>query len=229
MEQHEFDNYIKDYRTSCDKYVGLSGENSTYFAEYKAQKLYEWLPAYRNVPFKMLDFGCGDGLMTSYAKKFFSHADVVGVDPSGKSIDYAQRQHPHITFLETDGRTLSFDDATFDVIFAAGAFHHIPFEDHDMHMKEVFRVLKPGGHFVMFELNSYNPLTVYTFKRNPIDQHATMMKPTYGYNLVKKYGSADLKYYCFFPKFLGALRSMEPYMTKLPIGALYAVISSKTN
>jgi ubiquinone/menaquinone biosynthesis C-methylase UbiE len=227
MNQHEFDNYIKNYRSDCDKYVGLSGENSTYFAEYKAKKLYEWLPTYHNQSFKMLDFGCGDGVMTSYAKQCFPKADVVGVDPSAKSIDCAKELHTNITFQETDGRTLNFEDGSFDVIYAAGAFHHIPFEDHEMHMKEVYRVLKPGGHFVMFELNSLNPLTVYTFNRNPIDQNATMMNPRYGLNLVKKHAQAQIKFYCFFPKFLGALRGLEPFMTKIPFGALYAVISEK--
>lgn len=227
MENHEFDNYIDSYRTTCDKYVGLSGENSTFFAEYKAKKLYTWLPEYHDKECSILDFGCGDGMMTSFVKKFFPVANVTGVDPSAKSIEQARELYNNISFQETDGITLQLPDSSFDVIFAAGAFHHIDFADHEQHMKELYRVLKPGGRFVMFELNSYNPLTVYTFKRNPIDQHATMMSPKYGLNLVNKFGPSQIKFYCFFPKFLGALRGMEDYMTKIPLGALYAVISSK--
>jgi ubiquinone/menaquinone biosynthesis C-methylase UbiE len=227
MQNHEFDNYAKNYRTNCDKYVGMSGENSVFFAEYKAAKLHTWLPEYHDKECSILDFGCGDGVMTSYVKKFFQRADVTGVDPSTKSIEQAQELYNNITFSETDGYTLQFADNTFDIIFAAGAFHHIDFKDHEHHVKEIYRILKPGGRFVMFELNKYNPMTAYIFSRNPIDQHATMMSPIYGYNLVKKFGTSEVKFYCFFPKFLAALRPLETYMTKIPVGGLYAVLSSK--
>ena len=227
MNNHEFDDYIDSYRTTCDQYVGLSGDDSTFFAQYKARKLYDWLPQYHDKPCSILDFGCGDGLMTSYVHALFPQAQVTGADPSGKSIEAARELHPLITFQETEDHLLPFPDASFDIIYAASVFHHIEFKDHDAYLQELYRVLKPAGTFVLFELNSYNPLTVYTFKRNPIDQNATMVSAWYGYKLMHKYGTTETKFYCFFPKFLSALRRFEPYMTKIPFGALYAVLSTK--
>jgi ubiquinone/menaquinone biosynthesis C-methylase UbiE len=166
--------------------------------------------------------------MTSFVKQLFPLADIVGVDPSAKSIECAQELSKNITFAETDGCTLNYPDSTFDIVYAAGVFHHIPFEDHHNHLKQLFRVLKPGGRFVMFELNPINPLTVLTFKRNPIDQNAKVMTPWYSNSLLKSYGTHKIKFYCFFPSFLAKLRRLEPYMTKVPFGALYATISVKS-
>jgi SAM-dependent methyltransferase len=94
-------------------------------------------------------------------------------------------------------------------------------------MKEIVRILKPGGVFVIFELNPLNPLTVRTFRRNPIDQDATMLKPWYAYNLTNKFGTSTIKFYCFFPKFFAWLRPLEKFLTKFPFGALYAMILKK--
>lgn len=224
--KREFDQYIEGYRTHCDQALWLSGESSAYFAEYKARKLAEWFPEQVSLPLKILDFGCGDGVMTHFVQHSFPKGALYGVDPSPKSIEQAQRQFPQIHFfLNSEEETrLEFSDGFFDLIFSAGVFHHIPFERHDGYLRELTRILKPGGHLVLFELNPLNPLTVLTFKRNPIDHNATLMRPWYTRKLARKYGRCTTKYYCFFPKILKWLRPVEPYLTKVPFGALYATI-----
>jgi ubiquinone/menaquinone biosynthesis C-methylase UbiE len=223
---HEFDQYAKNYRENLDKNLWLSGESSTFFAEYKAQKLKQWLPELANKPITILDFGCGDGVMTSFVQAVFPQATVVGADPSSESIEVARMAYEKITFQVSDTR-VDMPDQHFDLIFAAGAFHHIPFNEHEHYRQEVMRLLKPGGIFVMFELNPYNPLTVWTFKHNPIDQNATMMRPGYSYKLLRPAGSVTTKFYCFFPHALRKLRFFEPYLTKVPVGALYACVVKK--
>lgn len=227
-QKHEFDDYAKNYRQDLDKSLHLSGESSTFFAEYKAQKLHSWFPQYQASAISILDFGCGDGLMTFFTKKIFPDAHVFGVDPSSESIKIALKNHPEISFHDNDGIHLPFKDHSFDLIYAAGAFHHIPFSEHDKCLSEVMRVLKPSGHFLLFELNPYNPLTVLTFKRNPIDKNATMMSPGYSKKLLKPYGNPKTIFYCFFPKALSGLRRIEPQLTWLPLGALYAIKLQKT-
>jgi ubiquinone/menaquinone biosynthesis C-methylase UbiE len=228
----EFDCYIQDYRKNLDKSLALSGESSTYFAQYKAAKLKEWLPNKRVKAEKILDFGCGDGMMTSFVADFFPKAVVYGVDPSPESIKVAQETYPKLMFSTNydEKPDLGFADGTFDIIFAAGAFHHIPFDRHDGYAKEIYRILKPSGYFVMFELNPYNPLTVRTFKRNPIDQHATMLTPPYAKKFLKHSLGNDqtnIKFYCFYPHVFRCLRFTERFMTKIPFGALYAAIVKK--
>ena len=231
MIKQEFDNYIKDYRTNLDQSLHLSGESSTYFAQYKAQKLAEWLPQLQNKSISILDFGCGDGVMTQFVNTCFPHAKLFGVDPSPESIKEAQESYKQITFsVNSDQDTiLDFPDNYFDIVYAAGAFHHIPFNLHQGYCKELRRIIKPSGYLVIFELNPLNPLTVYTFKNNPIDQHAKMMWPWYTYKLTKRIGSRSIKFYCFYPKVASFLRPTERFMTKLPLSALYATITKKDN
>lgn len=228
----EFDCYIKNYRKNLDKSLALSGESSIYFAQYKAAKLKEWLTARANQPQTILDFGCGDGMMTSFVAKEFPRAQVYGVDPSPESIKVAQEQYPSMHFVVNSEKKsdLEFNDRMFDIVFAAGAFHHIPFEMHQGYLQEISRILKPDGVFVMFELNPFNPLTVRTFKRNPIDQNAVMLRPSYAKNLLKQTiptASVETKFYCFYPNILKYLRWTEKFMTKISMGALYATIAQK--
>ena len=65
---------IQDYRENNDKYLSLSGESSIFFAEYKTLKLKEWFPKLTQWTPTILDYGCGDGIMTAFVKKIFPHA-----------------------------------------------------------------------------------------------------------------------------------------------------------
>ncbi len=224
---HEFDDFIQNYRSNQDQHVALSGESGAFFADYKAQKLYEWFPVYHHKSITILDFGCGDGLMTEYVHLTFPMAETFGVDPSAKSIEAAQKHFPSSHFSWFDGTQTPFASESMDLIFAAGVFHHIPFPEHQTCINEIMRILKPGGHFVLFELNPFNPLTQLTFRRSPVDRDATMLFPKYARQILARYGSPTTKYYCFFPHFARRLRFLEPYMTWFGLGALYATIIKK--
>ena len=228
MQKHEFDAYIKDYRKNLDAPLALSGESSAFFAEYKVQKMAEWFCDLLTKKQAILDYGCGDGLMTSYAKKYFPQSMLFGIDPSSKSIEDGKRQYADIEFDVLQNNKMPYKDASMDVIYSAGVFHHIPFDEHQACAQEIFRVLKPGGIFILFELNPFNPLTVLTFKRSPVDQNATMVFPQKARKLLKPFGSLTTKYYCFFPAFLKKLRGFERFMIKIPLGALYAIIVTKS-
>lgn len=226
----EFDCYIKDFRKNHDKEMSLVGESSAFMAEFKAIKLQEWIPQRAKTAKKIFDFGCGDGLMTSYVNQYFPQAALYGVDPSSESIKIAQELYPHLHFsVNYDDKTdLEFEDNSFDLSLAVGAFHHIPFKYHEGYMHEIFRTLKPQGAFVLFELNPYNPITQFIFRRSPVEVNAKMLTPSYGYNLLKKYckpgDKITRKYYFFFPHFLRFLRPFEKYLSHLFLGGLYAII-----
>jgi ubiquinone/menaquinone biosynthesis C-methylase UbiE len=228
----EFDLYIKDYRSDLDNLLKLTGETSSFFAEYKALKLKEWLGQKALTAKTILDFGCGDGLMTYFVSKYLPHATVYGVDPSPDSVKVAQENYPNLklTVNYDEKPDLDFHDAHFDIVFAAGAFHHIPFKNHEGYLKEIFRVLKPDGSFVMFELNPLNPLTQLTFRRSPVEANAKMLLPSYGKRMLQKHKdnrSISRKFYFFFPRFLRWLRPLEKFLTKIPFGGLYAVVIKK--
>ncbi|PCI74045.1 hypothetical protein COB28_02665 [Candidatus Dependentiae bacterium] len=224
--KHEFDDYIEKYRDNQNKDVRLSGETGEFFAEYKVQKMASWFQEYVKKPVDILDFGCGDGLMTQYAHKYFPKATIRGIDPSSKSIAYAEHasMKDNIKFDVLEGDTLLYDDKSFDLTYAAGVFHHIKFDQHEHFIGELARITKKGGRIIIFELNPFNPLTLHTFRNSPIDKNATLLFPRYTKSISRSIGKVSTKYYCFFPSFARKLRILEPYMTWCPIGALYATI-----
>ena len=224
----EFDQFAKDYHQVLSDSVSISGETSLFFTQYKAQKLHQWVSKMQSTTIEtILDFGCGDGLMTHAVQKRFPHATMHGVDPSPESIKVAQKNHPRIQFKVSEDNLRIFKDNTFDLIFSAGVFHHIPFNQHKKYVKEIARILKPNGIMVLFELNPLNPGTQYIFRNSPIDQNATMLKPWYAKKIFQSFGNITTKYYGFFPNFLKKLRFAETFIEWLPLGALYAIILKK--
>lgn len=222
----EFDKHIKNYRKNLDKSLSISGETSDFFAKYKAEKLYKWFPKFRNKHISILDYGCGDGSMTNHVQNIFPRAMLYGIDTSIQSVLQAKCKFPYINFYTLKNKTINFEKNSFDLIYAAGVFHHISFDQHSHFFDEIMKVLKPGGSFVLFELNPHNPLTRRVFQKCPIDKYATMLKPSYSKKLCKNFKNKII-YYCFFPKFLKMLRCLEPCLSRIPLGALYACIVKK--
>jgi ubiquinone/menaquinone biosynthesis C-methylase UbiE len=223
----EFDQYATHYRATLDQSLGITGESSEFFARYKAEKLASWFPDLQKQPSSILDFGCGDGLMAKWVATQMPRSAIVGVDPSPESITAAQiNKLANIEFAVSTPQ-LAYPDNQFDLIYAAGVFHHIDRAHHQHYTQDIMRVLKPGGSFVLFELNPYNPGTRYIFKRNPIDQNAQMLSPWYAHNLLQHQGITTIKFYSFFPRQLSWLRATEPWITKVPLGGLYAYIVKK--
>ena len=84
--KQEFDSYIDNYRRNCDRVLIFSGESSNSIALYKAQKLQEWFPHLQDARIRLLDFGCGDGVMTAYVSKAFVNAKIIGPARVGDKI-----------------------------------------------------------------------------------------------------------------------------------------------
>ncbi len=101
---------------------------------------------------KILDFGCGSGNLSELLSK--NGYDAFGVDISKKLLEYAkQKQRDHKwEVIHYDGKKLPFDDASMDAIVTYGVLIYLK-EDNDFleMLKELHRVLKPGGQFIPVE------------------------------------------------------------------------------
>ena len=221
-----FVNVNKKYRDNLEKNRAISGDAATFFAQYQAQKLAAWFPQKIHADISILDFGCGDGLMTSFVQHIFTNATLYGVDPSGEHIALAKDMYEGIHFTRSDEK-LDFPDNTFDLIYATEVFHHIPREKHAHYCAELKRVLKPGGTLVIFELNPFNIATLYRFKTDPHERDAHLITPWALQRLLKPYGEISTRFYSFFPNILSSMRILEPYLTWLAVGGLYAVSVTK--
>ncbi len=94
--------------------------------------------------YKILDLGCGNGRLLSFLEG--KQIDYVGVDNSKELLALAAERYPDKKFILSDGINLSFGDNSFDMVWCLAVFHHLPGKElRLMFLKEVYRVLKPGG------------------------------------------------------------------------------------
>ncbi len=108
----------------------------------------------------LLDVACGPGI---YARPFARQVApglVVGLDLSPAMLGHARRRAraaglENLALVRGDALRLPFAGGRFDAVNCCGALHLFP--DADLALREVHRVLKPGGRF-----------TVAAFRRDPV-------------------------------------------------------------
>lgn len=94
----------------------------------------------------LLDTACGTGRLAEMIREKTPNVRITGTDLSPDMIDVARQRHPEdeSTAWQVDStEELPFEDATFDVVTCANAFHLIP--DQEKAMREMRRLVKPGG------------------------------------------------------------------------------------
>lgn len=100
---------------------------------------------------RVLDLGCGGGRDAIYMASL--GFDVVGVDVTVEAIAIAQRRaekaRVHVDWIVDDVLELSLPSETFDLITDRACFHHIPHAVRPKYAEQVFRLLKPGGVFLV--------------------------------------------------------------------------------
>ncbi len=104
---------------------------------------------------RVLEYGCATGSGSTDLKPLVRSYD--GIDISEVAIAAARRQHggPTIRFAAMDAMDMSFPDAAFDLVFGSGIIHHL---DTEASMREIRRVLTPGGMALFWEPLGLNPL-----------------------------------------------------------------------
>ena len=77
--------------------------------------------------------------------------------------------------MRADGTALPFTKEIFDLVLAICVFHHIPPSERPYVMREIHRILRPGGIVAVFEHNPLNPLTRYVVKQCEFDIDAELL------------------------------------------------------
>lgn len=222
MNKIDFNNYAQNYQALIDESVGMSGESLEYFTNYKLNCLERWFVSKRaDHSLRVLDFGSGIGLLSNKIAHKFNSFEVTGYDPSEESITRASELNKGVSNL-TFTNSIS-DDYRADIVIAANVFHHISIEDRAKTLQMICRLIAPNGHFIVFEHNPWNPLTQKVVKTCPFDADAVLLSMKEWPKLARKNGLRPLKcrFIVFFPSFLRVFRSLEPYLTWLPVGAQY--------
>jgi ubiquinone/menaquinone biosynthesis C-methylase UbiE len=104
----------------------------------------------------LLEIGCGNGIQCMYIKEKCNPQMITGVDLDPSNIEIAnsekeRRQLTNIEFHQGDAQTLTMiKDNSVDVVFNIESALHYP--DKQAFLKQIYRVLKPGGRFVITDI-----------------------------------------------------------------------------
>ncbi len=223
----EFDRYAAEYEACCQRGLDLSGEDKHYFARGRLDFLQEWL-AKRGVspPDNIVDYGCGVGDVTAQLSNVFPSATVTGVDVSQACIDKAATIHSanRVHFGHTDNAP---DGQS--IVHCNGVIHHVEQTERRDVFKRMADCLRPGGHLFLFENNPLNPGTHLVMRRIPFDRDAHMISHWGVARLCQDAGLELLEtaFLFYFPRPLAALRPLERWLLRVPLGAQYVVIAHK--
>jgi len=220
----EFDQFAADYEGILDRTVALSGESSSYFAEYKARYLAGVMPP--GFAGRVLDFGCGVGLLSACLKRLWPGARIDGFDVSEESLARVAPALAAAGLFTSDSGRLAHD---YDLVVLGNVLHHIAPADRRETVRDLAGRLAPGGRLAIVEHNPANPLTRRTVARCPFDDGVELLpaKESTGY-----LASAGLRllrrdYIVFLPRALAWLRPLEPRLAWLPLGAQYAAVGER--
>ena len=94
---------------------------------------------------RALDIGCGEGQVSRRLEQ--QGTEVVGLDPAASQVRVARRRGGSTRYLQAGAQHLPFGESSFDTVVLCLAIEHVePFE---AAIREVARVLIPGGRFVL--------------------------------------------------------------------------------
>jgi cyclopropane fatty-acyl-phospholipid synthase-like methyltransferase len=218
----EFDTFASDYGKLVSESVRITGESSDYFAAYKADYIVRKIGPRAGA--RLLDYGCGIGLLSAHLKKRLATVRVDGFDVSKDSLNLVDAALLCQGTFTTNHGELA---AAYDVIVLANVLHHVKPEKRPGLLKEVSSRLAQGGKIVVFEHNPLNPLTRLAVSKCPFDKGVELLSSRETSNYFRRDGFEGLSrdYVVFFPRWLAWLRSLERSLAWCPLGAQYAVVA----
>lgn len=144
------DNFQRDTADGYDKVATHYAGKYQHELDYKAfdRKMLQLLAEKVGDSGQICDMGCGPGQIASYLHSI--GADVSGIDLSEQMVIEAGKLNPEITFQQ--GNMLNLNKVADNKFAGIAAFYciiHIPYDRVVDALKELRRVLKPGGHLLL--------------------------------------------------------------------------------
>ena len=131
MSEIEVQDHVADYYVN-KRYKGLG-------LKYHSRIIKEMM---RGIDGKILDVGCGVGIIGD----LYPDRDIYGIDVSTRMLDHNKGK-----CWVASATDIPFDNDFFDSVVCRSVLHHIP--ETEKALREIKRVLKPGGKFVCWETN----------------------------------------------------------------------------
>jgi SAM-dependent methyltransferase len=224
-----FDDYVETYQKEIQSSINFIGQEHSFFVELKAELIKELADHFFERPgdIRILDIGCGIGLMDHYLSRKFNN--LFGVDVERGIIEKAKEYNPGVCYKLYDGTNMPFEDGSMDVVFAINVMHHVPPDRWQIFTNEMFRITKRGGFALVFEHNPRNPLTRLAVSKCEFDQDAKLLHKK---EVEKLFFSSGLEkisssFIIFFPFHNRFFRIIENWLSKIPFGAQFYVKGTK--
>lgn len=221
-----FDKIVGDYANLINSTLAISGGNMLeYFTAYKVYYLQEIIRTFvkRDNRIKMLDYGCGIGILSKAMFNAISGICVHGYDISEESINSIPQE------LRVNGNIFTTDlkmlDRDYDIAVLSNVLHHVELTDRNFVLNNIRKRLKYKGLVIIIEHNMKNPLTRKSVIDCPFDQDAHMLTMQQTSQLLTdaSFGKQLKRYITFFPPKFAQFRRFDKYIGWIPLGAQYMI------
>ena len=108
---------------------------------------------------RMLDCGCGTGQFV--LALLDDGVNIYGIEFEEPKVEQFKRDNPDEAHRVTVGdvQNLAFEDNSFDAVLSNEVLEHVP--DDARGLREIFRILRPGGHLFVFSPNRFYPFEAH--------------------------------------------------------------------
>ena len=144
---YEADNWFERNKSIINSYSASS------------DKVIELIEKYNVDNDSILEIGCSAGYRLNALKELYPKANVFGIEPSGKAIEYGKTNYKNIEFLQGTADDLSqFKNESLDVVIVGFVFYVIDRNILFKVISEIDRVLKNGGIIIIIDFFSETSL-----------------------------------------------------------------------
>lgn len=145
-----------------DKYASVYDKRINFLNQFEGEVILKMLKGIEGK--KVLDIGCGTGRLVG--KLLERKALVTGVDVSGEMLKIASKKFKSTEFIEADAEKMPFPDESFDMMIASFLIVHL--KDLDKFFDEAYRILRPGGSFIVTNINQRKAPKLKTSKNEDV-------------------------------------------------------------
>lgn len=114
------------------------------------EKIARFVRAAAGPGLEILEVGCAFGATAQHVAR--GQKRLVAVDTAPVAVETARRLapgRPELAFEVMDAAHLGFPDASFDLVYSIDVVEHLHPDDVLLHLREVHRVLRPGGRYIV--------------------------------------------------------------------------------